>query len=194
MIFFFVPKCHFLTIWWKNLKVAGVLRKYIWFSIPVHKIKFDHSHSHNTTHTTTPTSPPTPPPPIPTQQHNPPPHPTTPTQPHHHPPHNTHPTPSPTTTHPPSPPHQHLPHQLTTTHPTTSYTTTHPTPPHPLHPTTHHPSTPPWRKSGTLMPDISLAPPHSLPIQQTNILFCVPVHKIEFDPPPQGKNALVFIF
>ena len=41
MIFFFVPKCHFLTIWWGNLTVAVVLRKYIWFSIPVPKIKFD---------------------------------------------------------------------------------------------------------------------------------------------------------
>ena len=41
MIFFFVPKCHFLTIWWKNLTAIGGLRKYIWFSIPVPKIKFD---------------------------------------------------------------------------------------------------------------------------------------------------------
>ena len=43
MILFFVPKCHFLTIWWKNLTAAGVLRQYIWFSIPVPKIKFDPS-------------------------------------------------------------------------------------------------------------------------------------------------------
>ena len=42
-------------------------------------------------------------------------------------------------------------------HPTNS-TTTHP------HPTTH-PTTNPWRKSGTIMPDISQASPHCLPIQ-----------------------------
>ena len=34
IIFFFVPKCHFLTIWWKNLTAAGVLRKYIKFDPP----------------------------------------------------------------------------------------------------------------------------------------------------------------
>ena len=28
---FFMPKCHFLTIWWKNLTAAGVLRKNVWF-------------------------------------------------------------------------------------------------------------------------------------------------------------------
>ena len=44
MIFFFAPKCHFLTIWWKNLTVAGVLGKNTYFSIPVHKIQFDPPH------------------------------------------------------------------------------------------------------------------------------------------------------
>ena len=29
---------------------------------------------------------------------------------------------------------------------------------------------------------------------EKNIWFSIPVHKIKFHPPPQGKNALVFIF
>ena len=37
----FTPKCHILRIWLKNLIADGVLRKTIWFSIPVPKIKFD---------------------------------------------------------------------------------------------------------------------------------------------------------
>ena len=41
MIFFFMPKCHFLTIWWKNLTAGGVLRKNIWVFVPVPKTKFD---------------------------------------------------------------------------------------------------------------------------------------------------------
>ena len=79
------------------------------------------------------------------------------------------------TTHP-----QHTP---TPTHP--QHTTLHlPPPPHPppthcpptYQPTPHHhppthpqipPTTHPWRKSGALMPDISWAPPHSLPIWLT---------------------------
>ena len=44
MIFLFEPKCHFLTIWWKNLTAAGVLSKYIWFSIPVPKISLTLPH------------------------------------------------------------------------------------------------------------------------------------------------------
>ena len=31
-------------------------------------------------------------------------------------------------------------------------------------------------------------------VLRKNIWFSVPVPKIKFDPPPQGKNALVFIF
>ena len=31
-------------------------------------------------------------------------------------------------------------------------------------------------------------------ILRINIWFSVPVPKIKFDPPPQGKSALVFIF
>ena len=31
-------------------------------------------------------------------------------------------------------------------------------------------------------------------VLRNNIWFSVPVPKIKFDPPPQGKNALVFIF
>ena len=41
VMIFFMPKCHFLTIWCKNLIAAGVLRKNTWFSVPVPKIKFD---------------------------------------------------------------------------------------------------------------------------------------------------------
>ena len=65
--------------------------------------------------------------------------------------------------------HQTLP----TLHPspTTSLTSTPHTPPTP--PTTPsppprhhpHPTTHPWRKSGALLPDMSWAPPHSLPIR-----------------------------
>ena len=31
-------------------------------------------------------------------------------------------------------------------------------------------------------------------VLRKNIWFCVPVPKIKFDPPPQGKSALVLIF
>ena len=31
-------------------------------------------------------------------------------------------------------------------------------------------------------------------VLRKNIWFSLPIPKIEFDPPPQGKNALVFIF
>ena len=73
---------------------------------------------------------------------------------------------------PPQPHHQ--PHP--SIHPT------HHTPPHPPHPTTTPtppPPTHPWRKSGALMPDISWAPPHSLPGGWrvggcTTVYFCVP--------------------
>ena len=40
--FAFTPKCHFfLQFCGKNLTVAGVLTKNIWFSLPILKIKFD---------------------------------------------------------------------------------------------------------------------------------------------------------
>ena len=58
------------------------------------------------------------------------------------------------TTHPSSTTHN-IPHQHTTYHtPTLPYHHPHPTTPHP-----------PMEKSGALMPDISWAPPHSLPIR-----------------------------
>ena len=38
---FFTPKCQFLRIWCKNLIVAGVLRKNIWFSVSIPEIKFE---------------------------------------------------------------------------------------------------------------------------------------------------------
>ena len=41
MISFLHQRIIFLTIWGKNLTVAGVLRINIWFSLPVPKIKFD---------------------------------------------------------------------------------------------------------------------------------------------------------
>ena len=52
-----------------------------------------------------------------------------------------------------------------TNHPPTLPTSPHHHPPHPT--TTPNPTTPthPWRKIGALLPDISWAPPHSLPIQ-----------------------------
>ena len=31
-------------------------------------------------------------------------------------------------------------------------------------------------------------------VHRKNIWFSLPIPKIKFDPPPQGKNALVFIF
>ena len=64
------------------------------------------------------------------------------------------PTPPPHT--PPAPPNHQPPHYPPHHHP-----------PHHPHPTTPYPTTPtyPQRKSGALMPDISWAPPHSLPIQ-----------------------------
>ena len=31
-------------------------------------------------------------------------------------------------------------------------------------------------------------------VLRKNIWFSIPVPKIKFDPPPQGKNALMFIF
>ena len=103
-----------------------------------------------------------------------------------HPPSTTHNIPHQHTIHPKSNPNHHhhnLTHQppphhpfLTIPQPTTTQPTLHP--PHqplPLHPTHHpippphnttHPTTSPhWRKSGALMPDISWAPPHSLPIR-----------------------------
>ena len=72
------------------------------------------------------------------------------------------PSPMPPPTLPPPPttsltrtPHIPPPTDSTTTHHLTSpYTTTHPTTP-----------IPPWRKSRALMPDISSASPHSLPIR-----------------------------
>ena len=49
---------------------------------------------------------------------------------------------------------------------------------HPPCPTTPNPTTPthPWRKIGALMPDISWAPPHGLPIRQTNIISKSPFY------------------
>ena len=35
-----MPKCHFLRIYEKNLVAAGVLRKNIWFLVPIPNIKF----------------------------------------------------------------------------------------------------------------------------------------------------------
>ena len=35
---------------------------------------------------------------------------------------------------------------------------------------------------------------HFLTILRKNIWFAIPVPKIKFAPPPQGKSALVFIF
>ena len=146
--------------------MAGVLRKNIWFSIPVPKIKFD-------------------PPPqgkmlwcsyyrsfiksinldrcgnfiekfnfvstpwkiiIPIT---------------HHPPYHPLNTPSPT-------PPPNLPQPPTTSLTNTPLTplppTTTPHPP-PTPPPTHHPPPHPWRKSGALMADILWAPSHSLPIR-----------------------------
>ena len=81
---------------------------------------------------------------------------------------------------------QKLPFESNTHHPLPITSPTHPLPttppPHPHHhhhpptqpphqpPPHHHPSKepsnhPPQRKSGALMPDISWAPPHSLPIR-----------------------------
>ena len=39
--FLFMPKCQFLTIWWKSLTVARIFRNNIWFSVPILKIKFE---------------------------------------------------------------------------------------------------------------------------------------------------------
>ena len=38
---FFFTKMSFFDNFMKNLTVAGVLRKNIWFSLPIPKIKFD---------------------------------------------------------------------------------------------------------------------------------------------------------
>ena len=73
---------------------------------------------------------------------------------HHHPPHH-------------QPPSHHHPNP-TTIHPTHPTTPTLPLPTPPIQPLpSHHHLPPTHRKSGALMPDISWAPPHSLPIQWT---------------------------